>query len=234
MAALAPAIGISSLTRLEFCNNISLDDAVLAALVPGLCACPGLRRLSFWDCDLTPASAANLARVVQQCRALESLQLGANQIGDDGACAIFAALHSGSILRSLLLSGNNIDMSGMAALAGALSRGWNPTQLDFDSMDAMNESVLALAAALLQRGLALRLQWLRMWGCASSVNAAVALVRAVQRIPTMRILDIWLSFSPDDHAALAAVRAACSARPEVAVYLLEQSADIDADDAEGQ
>jgi len=53
-AALAQAIGISSLTRLDLSH--SLGNARLAALVPGLC-CPGLRKLSLRYCELTQRSA---------------------------------------------------------------------------------------------------------------------------------------------------------------------------------
>jgi hypothetical protein len=153
--------------------------------------------------------------------------------GDNGACAIFAALHAGSSLRSLLLSENGISMDGTAALVGALNRGWNPTELNLDPLEHVSKCVLALAAALKRRGPALRLEVLRMSG-GLSAKAAVALVRAVHRCPSMRILDLSCSFGLDDDAALSAVRAASRARPDVEVCLLEESADVDTDDAEPQ
>ena len=233
MAKLAPAIGTSSLTHLDFQDNESLGDAGLGldVLMPGLLACPGLRQLNLLRCDLTWASSANLARIVQQCRALEWLHLGANMFGDDTACAIFAALHSGSSLRSLLLSENVISMDGTAALVDALSRGWNPTELNLDPLEDVSKCALALAAVLKRRGPTLRLEVLRM-SAGFSAKAAVALVRAVHRCPSMRILNLSCCFNGDDHAALSAVRAASGTRPDVEVCLLEDSADVDADDAE--
>ena len=59
------------------------------------------------------------------CGSLRALYLSSNQIGDDGASALAAALGGGACcsLRVLFLDGNQIGESGASALAAALGGG---------------------------------------------------------------------------------------------------------------
>jgi hypothetical protein len=92
--------------------------------------------------------------------ALESINLGDNNIGDndggapaneihlDGLPAIAAALETNSTLESLDLWRNNIGVDGARALAAALERNTTLSDLDLQSNLIGDEGVRAIATAL--------------------------------------------------------------------------------------
>ena len=74
-----------------------------------------IRHLHLWDAGLGPYGARRLAEA-PALRALETLDLHYNQVGDDGAIALSGSPHLEQ-LHTLVLSGNEIRDAGALALA---------------------------------------------------------------------------------------------------------------------
>jgi hypothetical protein len=79
---------------------------------------------------------------------LTTLFLGNNNIGDEGARALAAALDNNATLTRLDLDGNNIGAEGARALAAALDKNATLTTLFLGNNNIGDEGARALAAAL--------------------------------------------------------------------------------------
>ncbi|CAM9248758.1 unnamed protein product [Heterosigma akashiwo] len=86
---------------------------------------PPLSRLNLYNCGLGVAGALHLADLLRDpaaAAALEELELGSNEVGEEGARALAAALPRCPALRKLHLSYNRLGEGGARALAEALPR----------------------------------------------------------------------------------------------------------------
>ena len=109
----------------------AVDDATfaeLAAAYPHEAA--GFRFLNLELNRLTAASATPLGRIVRSNPALETLRLGGNALGDEGAAALAEALLGNRTLRCLEMSRNGLTQRGLATLLEALQH--NSTLVDLD------------------------------------------------------------------------------------------------------
>jgi Ran GTPase-activating protein (RanGAP) involved in mRNA processing and transport len=196
-----------------------IGDAGLAALAPALVNV-SILRLS--GCDLTRQSAASLAALIRDSRALESLHAGANQLGAFGFTVIATALQPSSSLRTLHLLVNlsgSVSADGATALADALRRGWRASELYLDSDYAIGGGgAVALAAALEQLGSRCTLATLALTHCGITAAGALALVHAAAVTPRLRCLELRFNkaITVADRPALIA---ACGPQPHFELRL---------------
>ena len=79
---------------------------------------------------------------------LRNLDLGANDIGDDGCCALAECLGINIVLTSLALCRNSISYSGCSALAAVLDRNQTLTALDLANNAFGDDGCCVLARSL--------------------------------------------------------------------------------------
>jgi hypothetical protein len=102
------------------------------------------------SCDRAAARGPPPTDARDQQRALTTLSLWNNNIGDQGARALAAALADNATLTTLNLGSNRIGAAGALALEDALEKNATLRTLGFDSNDVGTQGVMALAAALEQ------------------------------------------------------------------------------------
>lgn len=104
----------------------------------------------------TPLGAANLADALVINKALKTLDLSENHIGNGGAEILADALKSNSVLTSLLLRNTGIEDLGATELALSLWENDALTDLDLASTAIGDDGVIRLAAALKHHNTALK------------------------------------------------------------------------------
>lgn len=144
------ALVSSSAVRALVALDLGVDrigPAGAAAIAAGPFA--SLRALSLSNNPLGPKGAASLSSS-KVLRALSSLDIGACDLGDDGATALSMGLYPE--LSSLVLSGNRIGPAGIRSLlsTGALS---HLTSLDLSDNPVGDEGAMLLAASAYLEGL---------------------------------------------------------------------------------
>jgi len=108
-----------------------------------------LRVLGLYRNLLTSRGAKMLSRGLMRNRTLMELDVGLNEIGDQGCCAIASALSTaGCSLRRLKIKSNNIGDSGMTSLFKALRRNFKLSYLDVSDNTISDCSLSVLAEVL--------------------------------------------------------------------------------------
>jgi len=145
---------------------------------------PPLSRLNLCNCGLGVAGALHLADLLRDPAAaaaledLEDLELGSNEVGEEGARALAAALPRCPALRKLHLSYNRLGEGGARALAEALPQCPALEQLELNNNGLGEGAARALAEAL-PRCPALRELGLSSNGVGEEAKAAVRAAWAV-------------------------------------------------------
>jgi Ran GTPase-activating protein (RanGAP) involved in mRNA processing and transport len=102
--------------------------------------------------NVRAGGACTLAVVLKASRAVTSLNLADNPIGDDGATALAGALRANTSLTALVLRANRVGDAGATALADALRRNATLRSLSLRSNELTEEGCAALAEALERNG----------------------------------------------------------------------------------
>jgi len=88
---------------------------------------------------LLRTGAFHLACVMGQCRKIEALELGGNNLGKEGGWLVAGALAGCPQLRTMDLEGNNIGDQGASRLAGVLGCCSSLTRLNLSMNDIGSE-----------------------------------------------------------------------------------------------
>lgn len=129
-----------------------------------------------------------MGTLIAQLPALEELELGWVQAGDEGVVALSSALEGCEVLRGLNVCGNRIGVEGARALAGAVERGLPRLgKLDVSGNALGADGAGALAEALGARG---GLEEVAMsWNMVGDAGVT-ALAAALPRCSALRRLDV--------------------------------------------
>ena len=115
------AVDLSSLTAVDLTNRgVKARDVM--ALSPLLRVSTTLRSLKLGYNNLQDDGAYAVAAALECQASLLALDLGFNSIGDTGAAALGRSLVVNSTLRTLCLSGNTIGPAGAESMASGLGR----------------------------------------------------------------------------------------------------------------
>jgi len=94
---------------------------------------------------LLRTGAFHLACVMGQCRKIEALELGGNNLGKEGGWLVAGALAGCPQLRTMDLEGNNIGDQGASRLAGVLGCCSSLTRLNLSMNDIGSEATMQIA-----------------------------------------------------------------------------------------
>jgi Ran GTPase-activating protein (RanGAP) involved in mRNA processing and transport len=102
-------------------RNIQVSDRSAAFIADALITSTVLSEVWLSNCDISDRGAMELSRVLRHpgC-CIKFLNLSGNEIGDEGAAAIFSALECNTSVQSIFLNENCIGDEGILALAKML------------------------------------------------------------------------------------------------------------------
>ncbi|XP_061124751.1 NACHT, LRR and PYD domains-containing protein 3-like isoform X2 [Syngnathus typhle] len=172
-----------SLRELNLSYN-DLCDNRLEALAAGLAKpqCT-LQVLKFRGCNLSKKSCKALASVLSSPCSLRELDLGRNDLGDDGLEALAAGLANPQCtLQVLGLRECNLSKKSCEALASVLSSPGSLSELDLSWNYFGDDGLEALAAGLAKPQCTL--QVLRLWKCKLSKKSCEVLAKALRSNPS--------------------------------------------------
>ncbi|KAM9772486.1 NACHT, LRR and PYD domains-containing protein 3-like isoform 1-T3 [Syngnathus typhle] len=178
-----------SLRELDLSWNDFGDDG-LEALVAGLAKpqCT-LQVLTLWDCELSKKSCEALASVLSSPSSLRELDLGYNNLGDDGLEALAAGLAKlQCALQVLKLYGCKLSKKSCEALASVLSSPSSLRELNLSDNDLGDDGLEALAAGLAKPQCAL--QVLKLEECKLSKKSCEALASVLSSPGSLSELDL--------------------------------------------
>ncbi|KAM7146941.1 protein NLRC5 isoform 2-T4 [Macrochelys suwanniensis] len=101
-------------------SHIDLNDAEEAMLANALLTLPTLRKFALTSSSVTPSGMGHLVAGLQQCHAIEELNLGSLGLDDTAILKLVPGLHKMPLLKRLLLNNNSIGSDGCFHLAEAL------------------------------------------------------------------------------------------------------------------
>lgn len=102
-------------------KNVALSDNNARQIADLLCENSKLQEIWLSECEITDAGAIELARVLKSPKSsLRYVNLSGNEIGEDGAKALFATLRTNRKLEAFFLNGNRIGDDSIVELADAL------------------------------------------------------------------------------------------------------------------
>ena len=165
-------------------DGVPLGDAGAVALAGGDCSAESsspssspsalpVRSLSLRGCGVGAAGARALAGAIAST---ETLRLGDNAVGDDGAASLAEALPNASSLATLDVSSNGVGAVGAAALVrGATTL----RELSLFGNEAIGDAGLAAATEAAGAGGAASLAYLDAGGCGATETGLVALCEAL-------------------------------------------------------
>ncbi|XP_030437185.1 protein NLRC5 isoform X7 [Gopherus evgoodei] len=99
---------------------VDLNNAEEAMLASMLLTLPALRKFELMSSSVTPSGMGHLVAGLQQCHAIEELNLGSLGLDDTAILMLVPGLHKMPLLKRLLLNNNNIGSEGCSHLAEAL------------------------------------------------------------------------------------------------------------------
>ncbi|KAM9772460.1 NACHT, LRR and PYD domains-containing protein 3-like isoform 5-T5 [Syngnathus typhle] len=216
--ALASVLSSScSLRKLDLSHN-DLGDDGLEALAAGLakpkCA---LQVLKLRGCNLSKKSCEALASVLSSPCSLRELDLGLNDLGDDGLEALAAGLAKPQCtLQGLGLSCCKLSKKSCEALASVLSSPGSLRELNLSWNDLCDDGLEALAAGLAKPQCALQVLGLE-W-CKLSKKSCEALASVLSSPCSLRELNLGENDLGDD--GLEAL-AAGLAKPQCTLQVLK-------------
>lgn len=173
------------LTDLDLSGN-GLGDLGLSRLASALSKNSVLRSLDVRANGIGAQGARRLAVALERC-SLECLDLGGNQVGDEGAAWLCQALQLGSSLAELRLSSTGIGSRGAAKLAEVL-----PVS-KLRSLKLRDNKVGADGATQLAAALAAGCSLTELHLASADIgdNGAVALAVALERNTSLTALNLW-------------------------------------------
>ncbi|KAM9122176.1 protein NLRC5 isoform 1-T1 [Pangshura tecta] len=101
-------------------SHVDLNNAEEAMLAGVLLTLPTLRKFELTSSSVTPSRMGHLVAALQQCHAIEELNLGSLGLDDTAILMLVPGLHKMPLLKRLLLNNNNIGSEGCSHLAEAL------------------------------------------------------------------------------------------------------------------
>ncbi|XP_050778718.1 protein NLRC5 isoform X7 [Gopherus flavomarginatus] len=101
-------------------SHVDLNNAEEAMLASTLLTLPALRKFELTSSTVTPSGMGHLVAGLQQCHAIEELNLGSLGLDDTAILMLVPGLHKMPLLKRLLLNNNNIGSEGCSHLAEAL------------------------------------------------------------------------------------------------------------------
>lgn len=136
------------LVKLNLSKN-DLGDNGLQAIAVKLSSCPALEHLNLSYNDFGVIGVEYLAGVLGQCKGLRHIDLYANRIGDDGVGILVDAIgECCPNIDSIVLGANNIGPAGIERLAGVLGKWQNLFNIDLCCNQIGNAGVERLASVL--------------------------------------------------------------------------------------
>ncbi|XP_037116564.1 LOW QUALITY PROTEIN: uncharacterized protein LOC119128354 [Syngnathus acus] len=196
--ALASVLSSSrTLSHLDLSWNNLRDDGV-EALAAGLAKpqCT-LQVLKLCYCQLSKKSCEALASVLSSPGSLRELELGYNDLCDDGLEALAAGLAKPQCtLQVLKLRGCKLSKKSCEALASVLSSPGSLSHLDLSWNNLRDDGVEALAAGLAKPQCTL--QVLKLRGCKLSKKSCEALASILSSPGSLRKLDLAYNDLRDD------------------------------------
>ncbi|XP_061124926.1 NACHT, LRR and PYD domains-containing protein 12-like [Syngnathus typhle] len=189
----------------ETMSRFDLDDYApskkgLLSLLPVV---KGARKSVLWDCKLSKKSCEALATILSLPCSLRELDLGWNNLGDDGLEALAAGLAKPQCpLQVLKLRLCKLSEKSCKALASVLSSPCSLRELDLGANDLGDDGLEALAAGLANPHCTL--QVLGLSGCKLSEKSCEALASVLSSLCSLRELDLgWNDLRDDGLEALA-------------------------------
>ncbi|XP_061133238.1 NACHT, LRR and PYD domains-containing protein 3-like isoform X2 [Syngnathus typhle] len=196
--ALASVLSSSrTLSHLDLSEN-NLHDHGLEALAAGLAKpqCT-LQVLRLWNCKLSKKSCEALASILSSPGSLRELELGCNDLSDDGLEALAAGLAKPQCtLQVLVLQKCQLSKKSCKALASVLSSPGSLRELDLGFNDLCDDGLEALVAGLAKPQCTL--QFLRLWNCKLSKKSCEALASVLSSPGSLRELDLGFNDLCDD------------------------------------
>ncbi|KAM9834904.1 uncharacterized protein ACBT44_014800 isoform 1-T1 [Syngnathus typhle] len=196
--ALASVLSSSrTLSHLDLSGNDLHDDG-LEALAAGLAKpqCT-LQVLRLESCNLSKKSCEALASVLSSPGSLRELNLGFNDLRDDGLEALAAGLAKPQcILQVLKLEDCKLSKKSCEALASVLSSPGSLRELNLNINDLWDDGLEALAAGLAKPQCTLRV--LELQNCKLSKKSCEALVSVLSSPGSLRELDLGCNDLHDD------------------------------------
>ncbi|XP_061124921.1 NACHT, LRR and PYD domains-containing protein 3-like isoform X2 [Syngnathus typhle] len=190
--ALASVLSSScSLRELDLSLNDLYDDG-LEALATGLakpqCTLQGLKLI---HCNLSKKSCEVLASVLSSPGSLRELELGDNDLGDDGLEALAAGLAKPQCtLQVLAFNSCKLSKKSCEALASILSSPCILRELYLTHNDLCDDGLEALAAGLAKPQCTLEV--LKLWNCKLTKKSCEALAKALRSNPShLQKLKLW-------------------------------------------
>ncbi|XP_061133487.1 NACHT, LRR and PYD domains-containing protein 3-like isoform X2 [Syngnathus typhle] len=147
------------------------------------------QKSELYRCNLSKKSCEALASVLSASRTLSHLDLGWNDLCDDGLEKLAAGLAKPQCtLEVLRLSGCKLSKKSCKALASVLSSPGSLRELDLSRNYLYDDGLEALAAGLAKPQCTL--QVLRLWNCKLSKKSCEALASVLSSPGSLRELDL--------------------------------------------
>lgn len=103
-----------------------------------------LRKLSFYNNNITDRGAAEIAEIIKSINYLNLINLGANNLTDAGAIAILEAVKSSSNLNTLRIGKNNITNFGAVSMAKIAKSSNGLRNLDMGSPNVNDDGLFSV------------------------------------------------------------------------------------------
>ena len=153
----------TTLKGLNMSGNTSLGDTGVKCISEGTFVSTTLILLNLRNCGITASGAKYLSQMLSQNRSLQSLDIGANHIGDEGISNIAEALKSNKTLRELLMPYCGItDESKVCTLSEALKTNRTLVKLDLSANLCITDTALISLGEGLRHNCGLEI--LKLWG----------------------------------------------------------------------
>ena len=149
---------------------------------------PSLTSLNLGFNNIGDQGAQAIAEILANNTTLTSLNLRSNNIDDQGAQAIAKALANNTTLTSLNLGWNNIDDQGVQAIAEALANNTTLTSLDFYDNNIGDQGAQAIAESLRDNT---TLTYLVLSTNNIGLQGAQAIAEALANNTTLTRLDLY-------------------------------------------
>jgi len=148
------AKGHASLKNLALINSDELDEHAAAAIADMMTDVPALQGLNLGGCNMGDDAARRLSNGLSSkgCT-FAQLDLSDNQIGDTGASALAAALSENSVLERFTFEGNDMGEAGARAMATTLGMNTSLKEINIEYNEIGNGAVHIAQALMSNRTL---------------------------------------------------------------------------------
>ncbi|XP_075796499.1 protein NLRC5 isoform X1 [Pelodiscus sinensis] len=129
-------------------SHVDLNNAEEATLINALLPLPALKKFELTASSVLPRGMGYLVAGLQQCHAVEELNLSSLELDDTATLMLVSGLHQMPLLKRLLLNNNSIGSEGCAHLAEALKNAAHMEEINL-SHNKFERAGLEKIAALL-------------------------------------------------------------------------------------